>query len=286
MLSLSRSWNAATPATVAAPDWRGAALVVTLLPVLSLLSCREDPAGRGGAGAGTREIVAAMPPAGPTTFVSREFWLALAEEPKQHLDAARSLFLEDRRDLASLELAKVAAILNFESSHSHSPREEGLLLAAVRELRRMTRALRAREPYGVYGEGPPALVEVDRSAALALHAVAAHQAALARDALEAGDARMAGTLSRETARVLEAGFERARSGMGPPLRRELEQAREVGLRMEVSGEGSREESLVTLDRLDAAVTRLGDALKLESTGGRVGERGEKNGRSTGSRGSV
>lgn len=286
MLSLSRSWNAATPATVAASDRRGPLLVVFLLSVFSLLSCQKDPAGREVAGAGSREIVATMPPAGPTTFVSREFWLALAEEPKQHLDAARSLLLEDRRDLASLELAKVAAILNFESSHSHSAREEDLLLAAVRELRRMARALRAREPRGAHGDSPPPLLEVDRSAALALHAVAAHQVALARDALEAGDARMAGTLSRETARVLESGFERARSGMALSLRRELEWAREVGFRMEVSGEGSLEESLVTLDRLDAAVTRLGDTLKGEIPEDRTGESGEKNGRSTGPRGSL
>lgn len=273
MLSLSRSWNVATAATVAASDRRGTALVVWLLPVVFLFSCQGHSTGKERSGNGTQDPFAAMPPAGPTTFVSREFWLALAEEPKQHLDTARDLLLDERRDLASLELAKVAAILNFESTHSHSAREEDLLLASVRELRRMARALRAPE---FYGENPPPPEEVDRSAAGALYAVAAHQVALARDALEAGDARMAGTLIRETARVLEGGFERAQGGMDAALRGGLERAREVGLRMEVSGEGSRDESLAILDRLDTAASRLGDTLKGEGPWGVDGEgRGRK-----------
>jgi hypothetical protein len=193
----------------------------------------------------------------PTPFVEREFWLALAEEPRWHLDAARGLLEDGNPALASVEVAKVAAILNFESRHSHSPREEGLLLASVEELREVARNLRLEEN----ADGSLAsLPELDRVSALVLRSVAAHQVTLARDALEDGDARMAGLLTRETAHALQAGFERSGVDPGSAVRDELREARKVGLRMQIDGEGSREEGLATLDELDATVTALGNVV--------------------------
>ena len=193
----------------------------------------------------------------PAPFVEREFWLALAEEPRWHLDTARDFLEDGNTDMASVEAAKVAAILNFESRHSHSPREEGLLLASAEELREVARDLRLEENQ----DGRlVTLPELDRVSALALRSVAAHQVTLARDALEDGDARMAGLLTRETAHALQAGFERSGVDPGSAVRDELREARKVGLRMQIDGEGSREEGLVTLDELDATVTALGNVV--------------------------
>jgi hypothetical protein len=193
----------------------------------------------------------------PSSFVEREFWLALAEEPGWHLNAARDLFLAGKTQEAAQELSKVAAILNFESRHSHSPREEGLLLASVQELREVSRELRDEtRPL----DGPPSTVELDRVAALALRSIAAHQVSLARDALEAGDVRMAGRYIMETSKAVESGFARANEAMGNALTQKLRQAREVAGRMEMDGNGSLVEGRETLDALDSAVTGLGEVV--------------------------
>ncbi len=199
-------------------------------------------------------------PSDPSYLVEREFWLALAEEPRWHMDTGRDLFQEKKYDLASIEFAKAASILNFECRHSHSPREEGLLLGSVDELRELSRDLRYREDAE---GGLVTLKEMDEVEARAFRAIAAHQVALARDALEEGDARTAGALSRETAHAVEAGFLRSGVEMGEAMTKELENAREVGLRMQLNGDGTRMEGLGVLDDLDAAVRRLGTTVAVE-----------------------
>lgn len=194
-------------------------------------------------------------------FVEREFWLALAEEPTFHLNQARALYLDGQFGPASEELGKVAAILNFESRHAHSPYEEGLLLASVEELREVAREVRFEDvPY----EGVPDVAELDRVEALTFRAIAAHQVTLARDALEAGDARMAGRYIAESATALRHGFDRAGITLDEVVTRKLDNAREVAARMELKGNGTVEQGLETLDNLDASVQELGDVV----TGGR------------------
>jgi hypothetical protein len=189
--------------------------------------------------------------------VTREVWLALVEEPKRYLESARSLFRGGDYDMASLELAKVAALLSFESPHSHSAREEALLLDSVEELHRIARSLRAQEGPG---EGPLSSSEFDRVEALALRSIAAHQVALARDALEAGDGRMAGALSRESAMAIGAGFQRLGIQMDTALETGLERARDVGRTMEVDGDGTRAEALAAIQDLETAVRELESSL--------------------------
>ena len=192
-----------------------------------------------------------------SSFVDREFWLALAEEPGWHLNAARDLFLEGQTEGASKELVKVAAILNFESRHSHSPREEGLLLGSVQELREVALELKHEDkPL----EGPPSTTELDHVEALAFRTIAAHQVALARDALEAGDARMASRYILEVTRAVEAGFQRSGEPMGSAMAFHLKQARQVASQLESEGDGSLEEGLATLDHLDTAEKELGEVL--------------------------
>ena len=191
------------------------------------------------------------------SFVEREFWLALAEEPGWHLNLARELFVDGQEEDSSQEVAKVAAILNFESRHSHSPREEGLLLASVQELREVARELRYQ---GGPREGPASLEELDHVEALTYRTIAEHQVTLARDALEAGDARMAGRYIMETTKAIEYGFERAGVEMGTAMASHLHGAREVASEMELEGDGSKEEGRVTLDHLDSAVRGLGEVL--------------------------
>jgi len=193
----------------------------------------------------------------PSPFVEREFWLALSEEPTWHLDVARENFLAGRPGKASQEMAKVAAILNFESRHAHSPREAGLLMASVQELREVARQLRDRTPPVA---GPPSLMEMDRVSALALRTIAAHQVTLARDALEAGDGRMAARYITETAKAIHDGFQRGGVQEGTAIAGELEGARDVATQLEMDGNGSRDEGLRTLDNLDSAVKGLGDVL--------------------------
>jgi len=220
-------------------------------------------------GCGSREVQGSEPGAAipgeptvenasaPSSFVEREFWLALAEEPGWHLNAARDLFLDGQTQKAAQELSKVAAILNFESRHAHSAREEGLLLASVQELREMSVELRdEQKPL----DGPPSTVELDRVAALVFRSIAAHQVTLARDALEAGDARMAGRYILETSKAVESGFARANVDMGNAMREDLHHAREVAARMEMEGDGSIAEGRATLDDLDAAVRGLSEVV--------------------------
>ena len=193
----------------------------------------------------------------PSSFVERAFWLALAEEPGWHLDRARELFMDGQAEMASQEYSKVAAILNFETRHSHSPREQGLLLASVRELREVARQLRYQEvPY----EGVPSVEELDRVSALVFRTIAAHQVTLARDALEAGDPHMAGRYILETAKAVENGFHRSGTDMGNAMRQGLAKAKEAAGELEREGNGSRESSLAVLDDLDAAVNGLSAVL--------------------------
>jgi len=193
----------------------------------------------------------------PPSFVEREFWLALAEEPGWHLNVARELYLAGKPNEAAEEVSKVAAILNFESRHSHSSTEEGLLLGSVEELREVARELRFQDvPY----EGLPDVRELDRVSALTFRSIAAHQVTLARDALEAGDARMAGRYITETSKALEKGFERSGTEMGNALAEKLTHAREVASQLEMDGNGSREEGMAALDRLDEAVAGLSEVL--------------------------
>ena len=189
-----------------------------------------------------------------SSFVEREFWLALSDEPGWHLDAARDEFREGQNRRAAEELEKVAAILNFETRHCHSLRERGLLLASVSELREVARGL--RYPRG----GGQSMEELGRVSALAFRTIAAHQVTLGRDALVAGDARMAGRYILETAKALESGFEQGGVPLGDALAEDLWRAQEVAARLEMEGEGSREEGTATLDGLDAAVTGLGNVL--------------------------
>jgi len=224
--------------------------IVGLGLILGTGACREGE--RGEASVPRRESEAGNPESA-SAFVTREVWLALVEEPKRYLESARSLFQDGDYDMASLELAKVAALLNFESPHSHSAREEALLLDSVEEIHRVARSLRSQDGPA---QGPLSLSELDRVEAMALRSIAAHQVALARDALEAGDARMAGALSRESSRAVQAGFQRLGVRMEPSLTAELAHARSVGRRMEVDGEGSRAEALASLRNLEAAATEL------------------------------
>lgn len=189
--------------------------------------------------------------------VEREFWLALAEEPGWHLSNARDFLLAGQTREASEELAKVAAILNFESRHSHSPRETGLLFGSVQEVREVARQLRSeKDP----AEGLPSVAEFDRVAALASWTVAAHQVALARDALEAGDGHMAGRYILETSRSLAKGFDLGGIEMGHAIALDLKNAQDLATRMDVSGEGSLDEGRASLDKLEAAVDGLGNVL--------------------------
>lgn len=194
---------------------------------------------------------------GNSSFVEREFWLALAEEPQWHLDTARQLFQADKPREASIELAKVAAILNFESRHVHSSREEGLLFASVQELREVSRQLRVQ--HDALG-GPVSEVELDRVEALALRSIAAHQVALARDALRDGDGRRTGLLIRITANAIQSSFERAGEDPGSALTDRLENARRSGRKMQWEGDGTLEGTLSTLQGLDSAVEALGNVL--------------------------
>ena len=196
-------------------------------------------------------------PFSTSSFVEREFWLALAEEPGWHLNAARDEFLEGHNRRAAEELEKVAAILNFETRHCHSLRERGLLLASVAELREVARGLH----FGVHPQGGgPSMEELGRVSALAFRTIAAHQVTLGREALVAGDALMAGRYILETTKALEAGFEQGGIPLGNTLAGDLSRAREVAARLEIEGEGSRQEGTATLDNLDVAVTELGDVL--------------------------
>ena len=102
--------------------------------------------------------------------------------------------------------------------------------------------------------------ELGRVSALAFRTIAAHQVTLGRDALVAGDARMAGRYILETAKALESGFEQGGVPLGDALAEDLWRAQEVAARLEMEGEGSREEGTATLDGLDAAVTGLGNVL--------------------------
>ncbi len=192
-----------------------------------------------------------------SSFIEREFWLALAEEPTWHLNLAREMYLEDNPRQASQELTKVAAILNFESRHCHSSREEGLLLASVQELREVARQLR---PLAGRREGAIPVQEVDRVAALAVRSIAAHQVTLARDALEAGDGRMAGLYIKETALAIHRGFEFGGVPEGSAMEDDLNTARDVAIRMELDGSGSPEEGMRVLATLDSAVEGLSEVL--------------------------
>ena len=235
------------------------ALAVTLGLILWVMGC-GDPG---------KEVEAAeaVSPTGdvlegalaPSPFVEREFWLALAEEPGWHMNQARNNFLNGQNGIAARELEKVAAILNFEVRHTHSPREEGLLMGSIQELREVARQLRhGQEPLG----GAPSLAELDHVLALVFRTLAAHQVALGRDALEAGDARMAGRYIQETAKAIQSSFERAAVDPGTAMESRLEKAREVGERLVQEGDGSREEGLESVDDLDGAVEGLGNVLTL------------------------
>jgi hypothetical protein len=192
-----------------------------------------------------------------SSLVEREFWLALAEEPGWHLDEARTRYLEGKARETAQDLEKVAAILNFETRHSHSQRERGLLLASVSELREVVRQLRLGiDP----GRGGPSLAELDRVSALTFRTIAAHDVTLGRDALEAGDARMAGRYMGETVKALRAGYERSGISLGEVLTSHLEQAQGAAVRLETEGNGTREEGFVNLDHLDEAVLELGNVV--------------------------
>jgi len=193
----------------------------------------------------------------PSSFVEREFWLALSEEPGWHLNQARARYMDREAWRSAEELEKVAAILNFETRHSHSQRERGLLLASVAELREVSRQLRlGTDPT----RGGPSLAELDRVSALAFRTIAAHDVTLGRDALESGDARMAGRYIGETVKALQAGFERGGITMGHVLSSDLEKARSAAVSLEMEGDGTREEGFVNLDLLDEAVLELGNVL--------------------------
>jgi hypothetical protein len=191
--------------------------------------------------------------------VEREFWLALSEEPGWHLNKARGQYLDGEAWGSAEELEKVAAMLNFETRHSHSQRERGLLLASVAELREVSRQLRVgTDP----ARGGPSLAELDRVSALAFRTIAAHDVALGRDALEGGDARMAGRYIGETVKALESGFERGGIPLGNVLISDLEEAREVAASLETEGDGTREEGFKSLNGLDEAVLELGNVLTM------------------------
>ncbi|MGD2121127.1 MAG: hypothetical protein PVJ76_05255 [Gemmatimonadota bacterium] len=193
----------------------------------------------------------------PSTFVEREFWLALSEEPGWHLNQARARYLDGDAWESAGELEKVAAILNFETRHSHSQKERGLLLASVAELREVSRQLRlGTDP----NRGGPSLAELDRVSALAFRTIAAQDVALGREALEDGDARMAGRYIGETVKALQDGFERSGIVLGHVLSSDLEKAQGAASSLETEGDGTREEGFLNLDLLDDAVLKLGDIL--------------------------
>jgi len=196
-------------------------------------------------------------PSAPSSFVEREFWLALAEEPGWHMNVARESFLDGRSRKASEELEKVAAILNFEVRHSHSSKERGHLLGSIQELREVAKNLRHEEDPG---NGPVSLAELDRVSALAFRTLAAHQVTLARDALEAGDARMAGRYIQETVKAILRGFELAEVDPGNAMESRLQVADAVGERLVMDGDGSRELGLESLDHLDGSVEGLSNVL--------------------------
>lgn len=202
--------------------------------------------------AGDREVAFSS-----SSFVEREFWLALAEEPGWHLTAAHEEFLEGRKRRAAEEVEKVAAMLNFETRHCHSLKERGLLLATVSELREVAQGLLHEEQRQ---SGGPSIEQLDQVSALAFRTIAAHQVTLGREALVAGDARMAGRYILETTKALESGFELGGIPVGNTVSVELGRAREVAARLEMEGDGSKEEGKATLDDLDAAVSGLGSVL--------------------------
>lgn len=231
-------------------------LAVTLGSTLWVMGCGSGPSGAKAAEAVPLDQ-AAEEASGASSFVEREFWLALAEEPGWHMTVARDDFRNGRVKKASEELEKVASILNFEVRHSHSPRERGLLLGSVQELREVSRELRhdPDPPNGI-----PTAAEVDRVIALAFRTLATHQVALGRDALEAGDARMAGRYIQEAATAVESGFEVADVDPGTAMMESLQAAHEVGVGLMEEGEGSRREGLESLNQLDGAVEGLSNVL--------------------------
>lgn len=200
----------------------------------------------------TMAEAAATPP-----FVEREFWLAVAEEPGFHLDQARDMFLDGQTQNTSRELEKVAAMLTFETRHSHSQKEADLLLASAQELSEVSRTLGEEE---ALTEGAVSLEEFDRVSAFAFRALAGHQVALAGDALEDGDTRMAGLCIQETVKDLGTGFKLGGIEADPTLEARLEAAQEVGIQLGQHGEGSHAETQATVDDLKAVHQELTNVL--------------------------
>jgi hypothetical protein len=189
--------------------------------------------------------------------VEREFWLAIAEEPGWHLDLAREEFVGGHQREAGAELEKVAALMNFEMRHSYSQKEEGLLLGSVEELREVSRGLKL----AAAGEGGgSSLPELDHVSALAFRALAAHQAALAREKLLAGDARASGLFMEETVKAIRRGFGRSGIAEGHAMAQRLATAEAMGTSLVQEGDGSRGEILSSLDDLDRAVEALSNVL--------------------------
>jgi hypothetical protein len=190
-------------------------------------------------------------------FVEREFWLALAEEPGWHLEQARDLYLAGDTRLASEELNKVAALLNFESRHSKSDEARRRLLASVEELREVASVVRLE---GTSEGQEVKTAPVDRVEARTFRALGVHHLALARQSLETGDALMASKYTVESANDVELGFARAGEDPGRVMLGDLADARALAERLEKDGDGGRLEVTAALDRLEDALNGLGEVL--------------------------
>ena len=193
----------------------------------------------------------------PSYFVEREFWLALAEEPRWHLEEARTRYLAGKTREAARELEKVAAILTFETRHGHGRRERDLLYSSVSELREVARQLRLGTDKA---PGSPSLAEFDRVLSLTFRTIAAHDVALGRDALEAGDARMTGRYMQETVGALRTGFEIGGITLGSALSSDLDQAQAAAIELETAGRGTRAGVSTNLRRLNQALRKLEETL--------------------------
>ncbi len=190
-------------------------------------------------------------------FVEREFWLAIADEPGLHLSEARQRFLDGNSEGAAEDLVKVASMIKFETRHAHSPMEREKLLEAVDDLQELARQLKFEE---APAEGVPDVSALDEVEARTYEALAAHQIALSRESLDAGDALMAGRYIQQSTNDIEKGFALADVPPGATMKRDLSNARTLADTLVNEGNGERAAADDAIDRLQDAEHGLAEVL--------------------------
>lgn len=195
-------------------SYRRATLILTAAAVPAM-ACRKHETAPA-----VFETVAMAEGSDSTVYIEDEIWVELADQPREHLTAAREHIINRQWDAALTDLRKTSAFLRLEAKKSGRPDHDRLLQTA-HELDHLATEVKQ--------ENLPDLMSMDQTLGRAYHTLAVHNRQRAESAWSADHRATAVAYLREAASETQRAFDEVGVAADSTAQQAIEYAKGLNL---------------------------------------------------------